>query len=111
MLICLCENHNINILLIQHFPAYLRMGSKVFFLQIVLVCGHILLFQEALFYYFPNDTLTMLHTPCIVCVGLLNSEKVFNRWCYYRATNLLGYFDDCGYAIYSSCMGSKIYMK
>ena len=39
---------------------------KYFFLQIVLVCGHILLFQKALFYYFPNDTLTMLHTPCIV---------------------------------------------
>ena len=66
MLICLCENHNINILLIQHFPTYLRMGSKVFFLQIVLVCGHILLFQKALFYYFPNDTLTMLDPPCIV---------------------------------------------
>ena len=61
---------------------------KYFFLQIVLVCGHILLFQKALFYYFPNDTLTMLHTPCIVnALDCLTVRKcsiggvTINLWC------------------------------
>ena len=61
MLICLCENHNINILLIQHFPTYLRMGSKVFFCKLYWFVATFYCFKRHYFTIFPTFYYPILH--------------------------------------------------